>query len=48
MNGEGFKEGSDFDGCVVTHDRSKLKDAEAVIFHYTALDDTRMPWAYYR
>ena len=48
MKGEGFMEGKDFDNCVVTHNRSKLKDAEAVIFHYSALDKTSMPWKYYR
>ena len=48
VKGEGFQEKRDFGGCVITHDRSKLKDAEAVIFHYSALDKTSMPWSYYR
>ena len=48
MKGEGFEEGSDFGGCVGTLNRSKLKDAEAVVFYYTALDKTNIPWSYYR
>ena len=38
----------DLGGCVVTYDRSKLEDAEAVVFHYTALDEEVMPWQHYR
>ena len=38
----------DLGGCVVTYDRSKLRDAEAVIFHYTGLDEEENPWKHYK
>ena len=46
---EGPREGFDVKGnCVITYDRSKIKNAEAVVFHYTALDYECMPWRSYR
>ena len=46
---EGPREGGDVDGsCVITYDRSKIKDVEAIVFHYTALDQETMPWQHYR
>ena len=41
-------DGAVFDDCVITYDRSKLPDAEAVIFHYSALETVPKPWPYYR
>ena len=46
---EGPSDGKDLDGkCVITYDRSKIKDACAVMFHYSALDRERIPWRHYR
>ena len=46
---EGPREGTDIDGsCVITYDQSKIKEAEALVFHYSALDHETMPWKHYR
>ena len=36
------------DNCIVTHDRGKIKQADAVIFHYTVISKKDMPWKFYR
>ena len=41
-------EGQLEDNCIVTHDRSKIKQADAVIFHYTVISKKDIPWKYYR
>ena len=46
---EGPLDETDLDGkCVITYDRSKINDAYAVIFFYSALDRERIPWQHYR
>ena len=45
---EGWKTGVLGGGCYLTYDRSKLKEAAAVLFHYSGLDQETMPWKHYR
>jgi len=46
---EGPTDGGDVDGkCVITYNRSKIRQVEAIVFHYTALDYEVMPWRHYR
>ena len=48
LPGWGWKDHKDLGDCVVTYDRQKIKDAEAVVFHFSGLDVDEMPWQFYR
>uniref|UniRef100_H2Y9S2 Fucosyltransferase n=1 Tax=Ciona savignyi TaxID=51511 RepID=H2Y9S2_CIOSA len=45
---KGHGEGQEVGNCILTYDRTRISEAAAVIFHYTALDDEAMPWKHYR
>ena len=34
--------------CVVTRDKRRIKNASAVLFHYTAVSKSDIPWKHYR
>ena len=34
--------------CEVTYNRSRIEKADLVIFHYTTIEDSEMPWKFYR
>ena len=34
--------------CVVTRDKRRIKNAYAVLFHYTTLAESDIPWKHYR
>ena len=34
--------------CEVTHDWSRIENADLVMFHYTTIQDSDMPWKFYR
>ena len=34
--------------CEVTHDRNRIEKADLVMFHYTIIQDSEMPWKFYR
>uniref|UniRef100_H2YSA2 Fucosyltransferase n=1 Tax=Ciona savignyi TaxID=51511 RepID=H2YSA2_CIOSA len=44
----GAPEGDFVGNCIQTYDRSKIKEAKAVVFHYTTIGQTDIPWTYYR
>ncbi|XP_078483184.1 3-galactosyl-N-acetylglucosaminide 4-alpha-L-fucosyltransferase FUT3-like isoform X2 [Ciona intestinalis] len=45
---QGWTEGDTVGKCMVTYNRNRIKEAAAVLFHHTALDDETMPWQHYR
>nr|XP_002120878.5 galactoside 3(4)-L-fucosyltransferase-like [Ciona intestinalis] len=45
---KGHAEGHTVGECVLTYDRSRIQEAAAVIFHYTALDEETLPWKHFR
>ncbi|XP_076804674.1 4-galactosyl-N-acetylglucosaminide 3-alpha-L-fucosyltransferase 9-like [Clavelina lepadiformis] len=34
--------------CIVTHNRSRIKEADAILFHHKVISEKDMPWKYYR
>ena len=42
------REGLTSNGCEVTHNRSRITEADVVIFHYTIISSHNLPWKYYR
>ena len=42
------REGPTGDGCEVTHNRSRLTEADIVVFHFTTISSQSMPWKHYR
>uniref|UniRef100_H2YSD0 Fucosyltransferase n=1 Tax=Ciona savignyi TaxID=51511 RepID=H2YSD0_CIOSA len=44
----GAPEGDFVGNCIQTYDRSKIKEAKTVVFHYTTIRKTDIPWTHYR
>nr|CAH04970.1 alpha3-fucosyltransferase [Ciona savignyi] len=43
----GAPEGDVMGNCIQTYDRSKIKEAKAVVFHYTIIGKKDIPWTHY-
>nr|CAH04972.1 alpha3-fucosyltransferase [Ciona savignyi] len=41
-------EGSTFGRCRLTYKRERIEEADAVVFHLTAISDSDIPWKHYR
>ncbi|XP_076804975.1 alpha-(1,3)-fucosyltransferase 7-like [Clavelina lepadiformis] len=48
VKAEGCREGKKFGICDSTYNRGRLKEADAVVFHYTVIRPGDLPWKLYR
>ncbi|CAK8684333.1 unnamed protein product [Clavelina lepadiformis] len=48
VKSEGCREGKKFGICDSTYNRGRLKEADAVVFHYTVIRPGDLPWKLYR